>query len=131
LDGGIVRKAQADSATLTVDLDNGDLNVIALVENFLNCFDAVTRAHIRDVEQPVGSLGKFDEGTECGGLHDLACERVAKLNFLRHRSDALCECVTKCSGCCVDQNLAVVFDGDLSVELFLECADRLPTLADD
>src|SRR5262249_60086059 len=51
LDVGVVGEAQADPAALLVDLDDGDVDLVALVEDVLDRADPLARFHVGDVEQ--------------------------------------------------------------------------------
>ena len=86
---GVVGQAQADAAALAVDLDHADLDLVAAVEDVLDRVDALAGRDVGDVQQAVGALGQLDEGAERGRLDDLARERVADLDLLGHRADAL------------------------------------------
>ena len=71
-DVGVVGEPQADPAALLVDLDHGDVDLVALVEDVLDRVDPLARLHVGDVQQAVGALGQLDEGAEGGRLDDLA-----------------------------------------------------------
>src|SRR5215207_7926314 len=130
LDVRIVREAQPDPAALLVDLDRGDLDLVALVEDVLDGADPLAGLHVRDVKQAVGALGELDEGAEVGGLHHFALELVADLNVLGHRDDPLDAGVDQGPGGRVYAHYAVVVDVDLGLELLRHAPDRLAALAD-
>src|SRR4051812_3617062 len=130
-DLGVLGQAQADPAALAVDLDHADGDLVALVEDLLDGVDALARRDVGDVQQPVGALGQLDEGAERGRLDDLAGERVADLDLLGHRPDALGQLLAELAVGGVHEDLAVVVDVDLGLELLRQAADRLAALADE
>ena len=71
LDGGVVGEAQADAAALLVDLDHGDVDLVARLEDVVDRVDPLARLDVGDVQQAVGALGQLDEGAEGGRLDDL------------------------------------------------------------
>src|SRR3954454_8249795 len=127
----VVGEAQADAATLAVDLDHADGHLVALVEHLLDRRRALARGDVRDVQQAVGALRELDERPERGRLDDLAGVLVADLDLLGHRADALGERVAQLAAARVDQDLALVVDVDLGLELVLQGADGLAALADE
>src|SRR5215207_7429691 len=130
-DLGVLGEAQADAAALAVDLDHADGDLVALVQDVLDRVHALARRHVGDVQQAVGALGELDERAERRRLDDLAGERVADLDLLGHRADALGECLAHLPIGGVDEHLAVVVDVDLGVVLILQAADGLAALADE
>src|SRR5215216_6692653 len=126
----VLGEAQADAAALAVDLDHADGDLVALVEDVLDGVHALARRHVGDVQQAVGALRELDERAEGGRLDDLALERVADLDLLGHRADALDQGVALLARLGVDEDVAVVVDVDLRVELVAQAADRLAALAD-
>src|SRR5690606_22841692 len=60
----VLGEAQADAAALAVDLDDLDLDLVALVEHLLDAADALAGRHVGDVQQAVGALRQLDEGAE-------------------------------------------------------------------
>src|SRR5215213_6598139 len=127
----VFREAQADAATLRVNLDDLHLQLVAAVDDLLDRVRTLARGDVGDVDQAVGALGELDEGAEGGRLHDLAGELVAELHLLRHRADAVHQGVALLARLGVDADHAVVVDVDLRVELLRQRADRLAALADD
>src|SRR5882757_5188139 len=111
----VVRKAQADAATLLVDLDDADVDLVAAVEHVLDGLGALAGLHVRDVQQAVGALGELDEGAEGGRLDDLALELVADLDLLGHRPGALDQRVALGARLGVDQDRAVLLHVDLGL----------------
>ena len=91
---------------------------------------ALARRDVGDVQQAVGALGELDERAERRRLDDLAGERVADLDLLGHRADALGERLAQLAVRRVDEDLALVVDVDLRLELVLQAADGLAALAD-
>src|SRR5215203_3475080 len=124
-DLGVLGQAQPDAAALAVDLDDADLDLVALVEHLLDRRRPLAGRDVRDVQQAVGALCELDEGAERGRLHDLARELVADLDLLGHRADAVDQGVALLAGLGVDEDLALVVDVDLRLELLGEAADRL------
>ena len=55
-DLGVIGQSQADSATLAVDLDDADVDLVALVELLLDRRDPAARGDVRDVQQAVRAL---------------------------------------------------------------------------
>src|SRR6476660_3148632 len=88
-DLGVLGQAQPDAPALAVDLDHAHGDLVALVEDVLDGVDPLAGRHVGDVQQAVGALGELDERPERGGLDHLADERVADLDLLGHRPDAL------------------------------------------
>src|SRR4029077_7015086 len=84
----VVRQAKADAAALTVDFDHSHCQLVALVEDLLDCRDPATRGDVGDMQQAVRALGELDESAERGRLDDLAGELVADFDLLGHRPDA-------------------------------------------
>ena len=70
-DRRVVGEAQADPAALAVDLDHGDVDLVARREHVLDRVDPLAGLHVRDVQQAVGALDQLDEGAEGGRLDDL------------------------------------------------------------
>ena len=131
LDVGVLGEPQADPASLLVDLDDGDIDLVALVEDVLDRADSLARLHVGDVKQAIGALGELDECAEVGGLHHLARRvAVADLGVLGHRGDPLRQGVDLVAGGRVEAHRAVVVDVDLGLELLREAADGLAALAD-
>src|SRR6185437_15504584 len=94
LDVGVAGEPQADPAPLLVDLDDGHVDLVALVEDILDCADPLARLHVGDVKQAVRALAELDEGAEVGGLDHLAGRiAVADLSVLGHRRDPVRQCV--------------------------------------
>src|ERR1700733_9445558 len=116
---------------LAVNLDHAHVELVTLVEDLLDRGDPPARGDVRNVQQPVGALGQFDERAERGGLDDLAGELVADLDFLGHRADPIHQRVAALAVGRVDEHHALVVDVDLGLELLLQRADRLPALADE
>src|SRR5215217_764235 len=130
-DRGIIGEAEADAAALAVDLDHGDVELLALLEDVVHGVDSLAWLDVRDVEQPVRSLGELDERPEGRGLHHLPLELVSDLGLLRHRLDAGdCSFHQSAAGR-IDLNGAVVLDVDVGLELLRQPADRLAALADN
>src|SRR5829696_2836643 len=127
----VFRQAQADAATLRVNLDDLHLQLVAAVDDLLDRVRALARSDVGDVNQAVGALGELDEGAEGRRLHDLAGELIAELHLLRHRPDPVHQGVALLARLGVDADHAVVVDVDLRVELLRQRADRLAALADD
>src|SRR5271166_3758756 len=126
----VVGQAQADAAALAVDLDHAHVDLIALVEHVLDTLDALAGRDVGDVQQPVGALGKLDEGAEGRGLDDLAEVLVADLDLLHHHPHPLHERVAQLAVGRVDQHLTVVVDVDLGLVLIRQPPDRFAALAD-
>src|SRR5919201_1949326 len=126
----VLGQPQADAPALTVDLDHAHGDLVALVEDVLDGVHALARRDVGDVQQAVGALGQLDEGAEGRRLDDLAGERVADLDLLGHRADALGQRLAQLAVGRVDEHLAVVVDVDLGLELVLQAADGLAALAD-
>src|SRR5829696_1094322 len=130
-DLGVLGEAQADAAALAVDLDDADLDLVALVEHLLDRVRPLAGRDVGDVQQAVGALGQLDEGAERRRLDDLAGELVADLDLLGHRADAVHQRVALGARLGVDEDLALVVDVDLRLELLRQAADRLAALADE
>src|SRR5829696_8191300 len=130
-DLGVLGEAQADAAALAVDLDDADLDLVALVEHLLDRVRPLAGRDVGDVQQAVGALGQLDEGAERRRLDDLAGELVADLDLLGHRADAVDQRVALRARLGVDEDLALVVDVDLGLELLRQAADRLAALADE
>src|SRR5215218_2453335 len=64
----VLGEAQADAATLLVDLDDADVDLVALVEHLLDRRRALARGDVGDVQHAVRALGELDERPERGGL---------------------------------------------------------------
>src|SRR4051794_32895543 len=128
---GILGQAQSDPASLAVDLDHLDLDLVAPAEHVLDGVHPLAGLHVRDVQQAVGALGQLDEGAEGGGLDHLAVELVSDLDLLGHRPNPVDQSVALLAGLRVDADGAVVVDVNLRVELLGQPADRLAALADD
>src|SRR4051794_8064662 len=131
LHGGVVGEAQAEPATLAVDLDHGHVELVALRQHIVDRLDPLAGLDVRDVEQPVGALGELDEGAERRRLDHLALELVPDLGLLGHRLDAGDAGVDQGAAGRVHLNGAVVLDVDVGLELLGQPADRLAALADD
>src|SRR4051794_5705910 len=130
-DLGVLGEAQADAATLAVDLDHADGDLVALVEDVLDVLDALTGLDVADVQQAVGALGQLDEGAERGRLDDLGGrELVPDLDVLEHLLDVGAQLLAQLAVGRVDQDLTLVVDVDLGLELVGEATDRLAALTD-
>ena len=131
LDRGVVGEAQADPAALAVDLDHGDVDLLAGGEHVVDRVDPLAGLDVGDVQQAVGALDQLDEGAEGGRLHDLGgVVAVADLGLLGHRLDAGDAGFDQLAGRRVDPHRAVVLDVDLRLELLAEGADRFAAFAD-
>src|SRR5215211_6758948 len=131
LDSRIVRESESDTTTLTVDLDHGHIELVALLQDILDGLHPLAGLDVRDVKETVGALRELDEGPERGRLHDLALELVADLGLLGHRLYAGTAGVDQGAARRVHLDRAVVLDIDVGLELLRQPADRLAALADD
>src|SRR6185436_14931786 len=85
LDRGIIGEAQADPAALAVDLDHGDVDLVAGAEHVVDRVDPLPRLHVGDVEKAVGALDQLDEGAEGRRLDDLGgLVSIADFGLLGH-----------------------------------------------
>ena len=85
------------------------------------------------MQQAVGARGQVHEGTEGGGLHNLAVVGFAGLRNVRVGDlfDDLLGLFSAVATLGGDEHGTVIFDGDLRTGLFLNLVDHLALRADD
>src|SRR6476646_4994786 len=88
-DRRVVGEAQADATALAVDLDHGDVDLLASGEHVVDGVDSLAGLDVGDVQQTVGALDQLYEGAEGRRLDDLGgVVAIADFGLLGHRLDA-------------------------------------------
>ena len=129
------RDGEADLATV-VDALHDHLNGVAFLEHVLDGVDTLAVgqvADLGDVQQAIGTRGQVHEGTEGGGLHNLAVVGLAGFRHVRVGDgvDDLLGLFGAFAALGRDEHGTVILDGDLGAGLFLDLVDHLALRTDD
>src|SRR5215510_1409315 len=65
-------ETEADPLVLRVDVEDHDIDAVALLHDFRRMLHALRPTHIRDMNQPIDARLDFDERAEAGEVADLA-----------------------------------------------------------
>ena len=129
------RDGEADLATV-VDALHDHLNGVAFLEHVFDGVDTLAVgqvADLGDVQQAIGTRGQVHEGTEGGGLHNLAVVGLAGFRHVRVGDgvDDLLGLFSTLAALGRDEHGTVILDGDLGAGLFLDLVDHLALRTDD
>ena len=129
------RDGEADLATV-VNALHDHLNGVAFLEHVLDGVDTLAVgqvADLGDVQQAIGTRGQVHEGTEGGGLHNLAVVGLAGFRHVRVGDgvDDLLGLFSTLAALGRDEHGTVILDGDLGAGLFLDLIDHLALRTDD